>query len=965
MDIYPVRTFLPGTGSCGEEIASLEYARYYRSGILPSADEGREIAADNQGNIYAAGLTTSPVTGFDIIILKYAPTGQLLWTSYYDGGDGQDDYISDIILDTYDHIYIVGTSFRAASAFDYTLIKYDYDGRKEWDAHYRGPAGGRDWAKAGAVSPSGIIAITGESQGSETSVDYATAAFEDDGELLWVRRYNCPDNLEDYAQDITSDSAGNFYVTGFSRNMVQYFDYLTVKYSNDGREMWTERMSNSIQKDALAQLIGCDADGNVYISGQIFTSNDTYDIMTVKYTPDGFLEWSTIYDGSAHANDYLSDFDVDAAGNAYMSCSSTELETGQDVRLVKYDIQGHTQWTTRYTSTATSFDNPRSLVLGRNGQIYVTGECTAEEGASKHAMTLCFNTNGDLKWQQIYNTASSDIQWANHVTMDEKENVIVVGSSDNRMKDFFVLCYSADGSALWDQQFNGEGGSDDWVQAMTIDKQNNIYLTGKSSSASYNYDFLTLKYDQNGQLEWLQRFDDQKHEDDIPLALTTDENGNVYIAGYSTDTDTTADYTVIKYNSVGILQWSRHYDGAGHADDFASGIRVDRSGNIYVTGSSWGVSSGPDIATIKLNSSGEIMWVKTFQGSDWDVPTAFTMDMAANVYVTGTTRNAAGNQDIVIIKYNSGGQEQWTKTYKGAGTGDDVSQAMAVDQDGNVHITGYSDNGTGGFDFLTLKLNSAGETQWWRLYDDYRNEDDFGRVLALDGSGNVYVTGLSSIGFDDLNLVTLQYDATGTEKWVEHLSLPGLSEAWINSIKMDDDDNVYIQCVRREGDIMNFLTVKYNTLGEEKWIAHYKGEGGVDNNFSMMELDDLKNVYVCGTNAGTGLQAWNGIMLLKYSQKMTPVRQEEETVCSNELEPNYPNPCNATTTIPFHLQRPGRVRLEIYNLLGEKIQTLCDEYKQTGMHQVIWNAQRIASGIYLVKMETGHFVEIRKLVLVK
>ena len=80
---------------------------------------------------------------------------------------------------------------------------------------------------------------------------------------------------------------------------------------------------------------------------------------------------------------------------------------------------------------------------------------------------------------------------------------------------------------------------------------------------------------------------------------------------------------------------------------------------------------------------------------------------------------------------------------------------------------------------------------------------------------------------------------------------------------------------------------------------------------------------------------------------------------------NYPNPFNPSTTIRFELPKPGDITLKIYTLLGEEIQTLICEEMPAGEHQVEWNAQDLASGIYLYRLEAGDFIQNRKMIVMK
>lgn len=96
--------------------------------------------------------------------------------------------------------------------------------------------------------------------------------------------------------------------------------------------------------------------------------------------------------------------------------------------------------------------------------------------------------------------------------------------------------------------------------------------------------------------------------------------------------------------------------------------------------------------------------------------------------------------------------------------------------------------------------------------------------------------------------------------------------------------------------------------------------------------------------------------------------QDQEIVelpTSFSLEQNYPNPFNPTTTIQFSLPQAGNVTLKVYNLLGEEVRTLFEDYKQAGKHSVQFNANNLASGIYFYRLQTGSFIETKKMILLR
>jgi hypothetical protein len=173
--------------------------------------------------------------------------------------------------------------------------------------------------------------------------------------------------------------------------------------------------------------------------------------------------------------------------------------------------------------------------------------------------------------------------------------------------------------------------------------------------------------------------------------------------------------------------------------------------------------------------------------------------------------------DYATIKYSSTGQQQWVARYNGPGNSDDGANAIAIDESGNSYVTGSShDLNTNYEHYVTIKYNSAGDEQWSARYSGPENGDNLAIAIAVDGPGNVYVTGASS----------------------------GLGTDW------------------------DYATVKYNTSGTEEWVARYNGPGNFVDTAYGIGVDALGNVYVAGTSVGSGTNT--DYATIKYVQGPPP-----------------------------------------------------------------------------------------------
>jgi hypothetical protein len=213
------------------------------------------------------------------------------------------------------------------------------------------------------------------------------------------------------------------------------------------------------------------------------------------------------------------------------------------------------------------------------------------------------------------------------------------------------------------------------------------------------------------------------------------------------------------------FDWVRRAGGTGA--DAASRITVDASSNIYVTGifrdtATFGtttlISAGnTDIFIAKYNASGGLLWAKRAGGADIDAAKNIEVDSNGNSYITGefqgsstfgsTTLTSTGSYDCFIAKYDATGNVLWAKQSGGAGL--EMGRGIAVDGSGNCYLTGYFDGtatfgnttftSSGSYDAFIAKYDATGNFQWAARAGS--SGEDFGRNIGLDGSGNSYITG--------------------------------------------------------------------------------------------------------------------------------------------------------------------------------------------------------------------------------
>jgi len=408
---------------------------------------------------------------------------------------------------------------------------------------------------------------------------------------------------------------------------------------------WIARYNGIGNSSDEALDIEIDNLGNSYITGQStrIAGTSNTDFVTIKYNSNGVKQWVAEYNGSGNDNDYGKAIAIDNSGNIFVTGWSKGIATEYDYATIKYNSSGIQQWAARFNGSRNSSDQANSIVVDASGNVYVTGGSINDVNNQEDIITIKYSSSGIPQWIGIYNSENwEDIGFA--VKLDENNNVYVTGSSDG---DFITLKYNTEGIQQWASTYDGIIHSTDESKYLVLDDSGNVYVSGLSVGSMFYEDFALVKYNSFGIQQWVRRYDGSAHFIDKPFGLEIDKYNNIYISGYSAEINTGYDFTIIKYNSLGQQKWISSHNIS--LNDFARSMSIDYSGCIYVTGDSYQSNNGSDFTTIKFDSSGAFCWsmIYSSQGDSSDIPNAISVDNSGNVIVTGSS-----GTDYLTIKYS-------------------------------------------------------------------------------------------------------------------------------------------------------------------------------------------------------------------------------------------------------------------------------------------------------------------------
>jgi len=407
------------------------------------------------------------------LLLAQNPTiVQQEWVKTYSYQDSI--YNTATAIDVNGDIYVTGYTYDAVTKANITTIKYDSQGNEIWVKHYNGASNNNERATGIIYDSNGNIFVCGFTTVGTSNINFILIKYDNNGNEIWTQIYD--NGGYDSPTDIALDAYNNIYLTGQSQDAGNY-DILTIKYTQSGALAWEKRKDNGNNDYANTIII---KNNKIYVGGYSkFTYND---YVLISYDLNGIEQYTSVV--STNRNDYATEMAIDIFSNIYITGYTENLGISE-YYTVKFDASGNILWHNQYKDYD-NWNRAFSICTDNTGNIYVTGTTIGSNIST--ISTLKYNTAGDQLWAQKYYTETQMYKVKARIVCDNTTGVYIGTTAGTTNNDYCTIKYNYDGVEEWVQIYNGTGNGTDMVSDLTVDSQNNVYVTGQSFNGN-NFDF--------------------------------------------------------------------------------------------------------------------------------------------------------------------------------------------------------------------------------------------------------------------------------------------------------------------------------------------------------------------------------------------------------------------------------------------------------------------------------------------
>lgn len=833
-------------------------------------------------------------------------------------------------------------------------------------------------------------------------------------DTAWTSRQGFPVARDCRVNAAAADAQGNLYLAGSIHNGANEDFYVCRIDAATDSIAWSNVYNGPA--DDVDQATGCclDSSGNLYVTG-FSHDGDDFDALTIKYNAvSGSIGWARRYDAGLNTNEYASSCAADGFGNVYVvgTCNEDsffQYDYSEDYHAFAMKLDGtigDTLWTKHFNELPDSLSEASDCCLDDTGNVYVIGYASPN-GLDAHSLVVKLNAaDGETTWVRHY--APTNREYAISCCLNGSGDLIVVGkrgwltssiitvvkydamtgdtiwSRSSAENTYFPQdCALIDGDAILVSATDWLGGDQCliskmcgdtvgtfWTSTFTLGGRNALLPVAAVSGGEFRLSASkNIRYSDYINELWHTGAYTARHSSatgDIVDSLTRSQSlpggwnfaydcavagsGGPVIAG-SAGTF----YSVLSLDPAdGHVAWEKRdpdgYDQYHARNSKATGVAqvgpiVYTTGNIGTTG----------LLTYKFDATtGDTLWAAhEAYGFSYATGADCVPDPSGDLFVSACEGEYWWDAPIAIKYDQAGGDTVWTsRTPELYGTA-----ACAADSAGAFYLAGRGPLG----DCVVKYDNGTGDTLWARS----------GVIGAVPwgiacGNGVLYVAGHDGADYS----ISKHNVSNGDTLWCRRYDGPSHLFDRAASCAVDDSGFIYTTGSSYDGADFDIWTLKCAPDGDTLWSVRYDGPEGLDDFGRACCIDSLGDLYVTGFSAtGRGYD----MVTIKYNTGCTGVSGNAPGHIPHafELGRPYPNPSvNGVVSLQYYLPAAQQVRIDVYNIAGQRVKSIDCGSRPAGRHTATWNGldgdgSRAANGVYILRGSFGGVTALRKALVVR
>lgn len=634
---------------------------------------------------------------------------------------------------------------------------------------------------------------------------------------------------------------------------------------------------------------------------------------------------------------------VDASGNVYICGYLQQPNWRYDFLLRKFSPEGDMLWERTYDGGIDD-DYGSFLELDSAGGVYIAGWLNGDwPGADTDMGLVKYDTSGEFQWDYAYRGTNASRDILNDMAVEPDGDVFLVGTTRGMPRLFCItVSLSAAGEVRWERLF-GEG-TGTWTSGRSVILGADfVYVLGRIYGNA-----LVIKYNHDGDTLWTRQLELGPDAESDAWHGVADPGGDLYIAGSLAIGDPSlplvSDVFIANYSSAGEFDWFVRLDTLPFTEDDSKSLTLTSDGSLRLL--TTGGRTSPNYTLVsdlwRIETDGSVAWNRAQEGR-W--AGASTSDSWGRTYVLYD--GACGGFEVDCFASN--GDLQWNECFPGSPPGSSLPSGLYVDEAGSIYITGAMSDKV-----ATLKLVQP--------LPDLPTD-----ILPASCPNIIRAGGI------DLHFPGMRPSSSGVIP-----SNPKVPIAFLGAKSFDVShiDPSTIQILGLSPVSHRLMDISRPIEPEYECECTTAGADGFDDLVLYFDREELiaaigpttdvevHTLTLSGkTKTGVPLSGSDCVRVTNQPIRISPLTAAGEKAQAEFAA--YPNPFNAATVISFALANESEARLDVYDVLGRRVETLVDEFLSAGEHHVSWDASGWASGVYFARLVTSDGAMTRKMVLVR